>query len=274
MVNQGSNKDSYYDYILVRKFTDPEPSVTAGTESTPPSAGSFGFRKSITIDRTKISDGSCGTTISNFPMLFSVTDADLATTVNGGDVASYDAPSKDPRDIIFRALDDDTCGGPGTSPCTLDHEIEKYVDTSGEMVAWVRIPSVNTNAASSDTVVYIYYCNSDITSSTQNVSGVWDSNYVGVWHLDETSGDHADSTLSNNTGTPYGGVNQNGTAPMPLMQQMITWRRPPLTSAPRKPPLTSGSSRTGMAMTVKIIGSTSTNKRFMIGIRMRFIFRK
>jgi hypothetical protein len=211
VVNQGSNKDSYYDYILVRKFTDPEPSVTAGTESTPPSAGSFGFRKSITIDRTKISDGSCGTTISNFPMLFSVTDADLATTVNGGDVASYDAPSKDPRDIIFRALDDDTCGGLGTSPCTLDHEIEKYVDTSGEMVAWVRIPSVNTNAASSDTVVYIYYGNSDITSSTQNVSGVWDSNYVGVWHLDETSGDHADSTLSNNTGTPYGGVNQNGT---------------------------------------------------------------
>jgi hypothetical protein len=206
----GSPNDSYYDYILVRKFTDPEPSVTAGAESTPPAGGSFGFRKSITIDRTKIDDGSCGTTLSNFPMLFSVTDADLATIANDGDVASYDAPSNDPRDIIFRALDDDTCS-PGTAPCTLDHEIEKYVDTSGELVAWVRIPSVNTSTAITDTVIYIYYGNSEITSSTQNVNGVWDSNYVGVWHLEETSGDHADSTSSNNTGTPFGGVNQNGT---------------------------------------------------------------
>jgi hypothetical protein len=33
IVSEGSNKDSYYDYILVRKFTDPEPSVTAGAET-------------------------------------------------------------------------------------------------------------------------------------------------------------------------------------------------------------------------------------------------
>jgi hypothetical protein len=173
----------------------------------------FGFRKSITIDRTKI-PGTCGTTLPDFPMLFSVTDGDLATTAYGGDVASYDAPSNDPRDIIFRALDDDTCGGPGTAPCTLDHEIEKYVETSGELVAWVRIPSVNTNSASSNTVIYIYYGNSDVPSSTQNANGVWDTNYAGVWHLDETTGDHADSTSNNNTGTPYGGVNQNGTGQM------------------------------------------------------------
>jgi hypothetical protein len=149
--------------------------------------GPFKYRKQITIDRTKISDGSCGSTLSNFPMLFSVTDADLATTGNGGDVASYDAPSNDPRDIIFRALDDATCGGAGTAPCALDHEIEKYVDTSGELVAWVRIPSVNTNAASSDTVIYIYYGNAGITSSTQNVNGVWDYNYAGVWHMNGDS---------------------------------------------------------------------------------------
>jgi hypothetical protein len=163
--------------------------------------GPFGFRKSITIDRTKISDGSCGTTLTNFPMLFSVTDGDLATTTYGGDVASYDAPTNDPRDIIFRALDDDTCGGLGTAPCTLYHEIEKYDETTGELVAWVRVPSVNTSAASSDTVIYIYYGNSDVTTSTQNVNGVWDDNYLGVWHLKEdpsgTSPQMKDSNNSN-----------------------------------------------------------------------------
>ena len=53
-----------------------------------------------------------GRRVPNFPMLFSVTDGDLATTGSGGDVASYDAPSNDPRDIIFRALDDDTLRRP------------------------------------------------------------------------------------------------------------------------------------------------------------------
>jgi hypothetical protein len=179
--------------------------------SNPPEGGSFNFRKSITIDRTKISDGSCGTTLPDFPMLFSVTDGDLATTINGGDVASYDAPSNDPRDIIFRALDDDTCGGAGTAPCTLDHEIEKYVDTTGELVAWVRIPSVNTNAASSDTVIYIYYGNAGLTESTANPTGVWNdggNNYFkGVWHLKEASGGSGaikDSTSFVNHGTDIG----------------------------------------------------------------------
>ncbi|MGD8989249.1 MAG: DUF2341 domain-containing protein, partial [Syntrophobacterales bacterium] len=165
----------------------------------------FGFRKSITIDRTKISDGSCGTTLSNFPMLFSVTDGDLKTTANGGDVASYDAPSNDPRDIIFRALDDDTCS-PGTAPCGLYHEIEDYDPATGELVAWVNIPSVNTNAASSDTVIYIYYGNSDVTSSTQNANAVWDTNYAAVWHLSESPDDgvagHVDSTGNNTAATP------------------------------------------------------------------------
>jgi hypothetical protein len=178
--------------------------------SNPPAGGPFDFRKSITIDRTKI-PGACGTTLPDFPMLFSVTDGDLATTGNGGDVASYDAPSNDPRDIIFRALDDDTCGGPGTAPCTLDHEIEKYVDTTGELAAWVRIPSANTNSAGSDTVIYIYYGNAGLTESTANPTGVWNdggNNYFkGVWHLREASGGSGaikDSTSFVNHGTDSG----------------------------------------------------------------------
>jgi hypothetical protein len=160
----------------------------------------FGYRKPITIDRTKISDPSCAATLTNFPILYSVTDANLATIANGGNVAD---PEGD--DIVFRALDDATCA-PGSAPCGLDHEIEKYDPTTGELVAWVRIPTLNTNAAASDTVIYVYYGNSDVATSSQNVSGVWDANYAGVWHLDEAPANgvagHDDSTGNPNDGTP------------------------------------------------------------------------
>ncbi len=130
----------------------------------------FGFRKPITIDRSKLSDPSCAATLTNFPILYSVTDPDLRTTANGGNV-TYSTGA----DIIFR----------GSDLSGLDHEIEKYDETTGELIAWVRIPSLNTSAAASDTVIYIYYGNSDVASSTQNATAVWDSNYMGVWHLDE-----------------------------------------------------------------------------------------
>ena len=88
------------------------------------------------------------------------------------------------------------------------------------LAAWVRIPSVNTNAASSDTVIYVYYGNSDVPSSTQNANGVWDSDYVGVWHLSESPNDggagHVDSTGNNTAATPQnfqdgGGGSTNAT---------------------------------------------------------------
>ena len=151
----------------------------------------FGFRKPITIDRSKLSDPSCAATLTNFPILYKVIDLDLRSTANGGNVTDSAG-----TDIIFRASD---LSG-------LDHEIEKYDPTTGELIAWVRIPSLNTNAAASDTVIYIYYGNSDVATSTENVSAVWDVNYTGVWHLDESPANgvagHDDSNGNPNDGTP------------------------------------------------------------------------
>jgi len=67
---------------------------------------------------------------------------------------------------------------------------------AGELVAWVRVPSI-TNG----TVIYIYYGNGCITSPTENPTGVWNTNYKGVWHLKETSGTQYDSTQYGNNGT-------------------------------------------------------------------------
>jgi len=159
----------------------------------------FTYRKSITVRAGQVSTGPH----TNFPMLVSMTDLDLRTTANGGKVASYDAVTNDPRDIVFMALDDTTCGGAGTAPCRLNHEIEAYVQTTGQLVAWVRVPSINNG-----TVIYMYYGNGCMTASTQNPSGVWEANYRGVWHLSQnpvgTAPQMRDSTANTYHGTAFG----------------------------------------------------------------------
>ncbi len=168
-----------------------------------PDALAYDYHKSITIDRSRISDASCGATLTDYPMLFKVTDPDLAHTTSGGNVTDLDGD-----DIIFIARDTTTCGGPAS--CILDHEIERYVNTTGELVAWVRLPAVNTAAAASDTVIHVYYGDSTVTSPTENPAGVWNANFKGVYHLEEdvvdeaTGGIHDDSTSYGNDGTQFG----------------------------------------------------------------------
>ena len=140
-------------------------------------AHQFGFSKPITIDRSKISDGSCGATLTDFPMLFSSTDPDLRhTTQRGRRHRSSGATTSSSVARTRRPV-------AAAPPCTLDHEIEKYVNTTGELVAWVRIPSLNTSAAASDTVIYIHYGNSTVTSPTENPAGVWvaTTSACGTW---------------------------------------------------------------------------------------------
>jgi uncharacterized delta-60 repeat protein len=169
----------------------------------------YNFRKSITIDRTKISDPSCGASLLGYPMLFSLTDVDLAHTSSGGQVTDLGGD-----DIIFVGYDEVTCGGP--SSCTLAHEIERYDSATGELVAWVNVPHVNTDAASSNTVLYVYYGDNTVTSPTENPTAVWDVNYQSVWHLEEavideaTGGVHIDSTSNGNDGTQEGNAGLAG----------------------------------------------------------------
>jgi hypothetical protein len=150
--------------------------------ATQPCAIPFSYRRLITITDA-MTPASCGSNLSNFPVLVSVSgDASLNTLANGGHVQSTNG-----YDIIFRALDSSICTDSGNpAPCTLDHEIEKYNGTTGTLVAWVRIPTLPHG--SGDKTIYMYYGNSAITTPTANPTGVWDSSYVGVWHFSESSG--------------------------------------------------------------------------------------
>ena len=144
----------------------------------------WGFRKKLTIDYTKVSGGA---DLSNFPVLVSLSDIGLAKSQANG------------NDILFTS-------GDGTTK--LDHEIEKFTQSSGELVAWVRIPTLSYTA---NTIIYMYYGNSSVPSQ-QNKTGVWDANYVGVWHLSETSGNHLNSTMYIGLDSNSVTVTQQGTA--------------------------------------------------------------
>jgi hypothetical protein len=142
----------------------------------------FGHAQGITIGSDVVNGGPH----TNFPFLFSTTSPDLAHTSHGGKVTSESG-----YDIIFKGLDDDICGGSGRSPCTLSHEIQYYDPTIGQLIAWVKIPSL----ANGETF-YIYYGNSSITSSTEEATEVWDDHYIAVYHMEEATGDAKNSKSS------------------------------------------------------------------------------
>ncbi len=140
----------------------------------------FGFRKNITIDSTKVP-----TDLTNFPLLIDMKDA---PDIFGVTQASG-------KDIIFT----------DSSGTILDHEIELFDDDTYHLVAWVRIPSLSSSL---DTRISMYYGNETI-GTQQNPSGVWDNDYMAVYHLnDNPSSTIYDSTSNDNDGSSYGSVIQ------------------------------------------------------------------
>jgi RHS repeat-associated protein len=152
----------------------------------PPSqqCGSSGYssQRIIVIDHRKVPN----TDQVNFPFLFNTTDSNLATIASGGQVSSASG-----YDIIF-----------STDPnglSKLDHELEQYDPASGQVKAWVRIPTLSHNT---DTILYMFYGNPNITTSQENKNGVWDSDYTAVYHLANAGlADAVDSTAYANNGT-------------------------------------------------------------------------
>ena len=122
---------------------------------------------------------------SNFPVLISITgDSQIAARAASGD------------QIYF--TDD-------TGATVLSHELMSY--SSGSVSAWVKVPSLNTG-----TVIRIYY---GATRPSYTPAAVWNTNYKGVWHLEETgtgaAGEYVDSTSNNNDG--QGGNGAPGSTP-------------------------------------------------------------
>jgi len=139
----------------------------------------WGYRKEIVIDHEMV-DAS----LTNFPVLISLpSDVDLR-----------DDAQPDGDDIAFTDDGDNQ----------LAHEIEYFDGGTGELVCWVNVTSVSSTI---NTTLYMYYGNL-VCGNQENPSDVWDSDYLGVWHLNESSGTVYDSTSYDHDGSTQGGVTQ------------------------------------------------------------------
>ena len=165
-LNTGAITQTTFFRAVVSDATCTGNSTTATVNLLSGFIGGYNFRKQITIDKDQV----CGSTlISNFPVLISLTDADLATTANSGRVENINA-----YDVVFTSSDGNT---------VLDHEIEFYNETTGEYIAWVRVPSLDPI---NDTNIFINFGNTDITSDP-SVTTVWDGNFAAIYHFSENN---------------------------------------------------------------------------------------
>jgi len=134
------------------------------------------YRKQITIDCTQVAGD-----LENFTVLLSTTDPDLMKAQSDGD------------DILFM-------NGAGVAT-KLHHEIETFDASSGELVAWIYIPTLSS---SNNTVFYMYYGNPNSIDQTYPQK-TWDTNYILVYHMnDYTESMIKDITNNDNNGIKHG----------------------------------------------------------------------
>jgi hypothetical protein len=147
----------------------------------------WGYRRILTIDSDQVDAD-----LTNVPLLVSFTEPGIT---------SKSQPDGD--DITFVSYEDNST--------VFNHQLELFNATTGNCVAWVNVTHVS---ATTNTKLWMYYGNSDC-SSQEDPTQVWNSHYVGIWHLNESGSgsdyEFKDSTEHTNHGTG-GGPATNGDA--------------------------------------------------------------
>jgi autotransporter-associated beta strand protein len=135
----------------------------------PPPPGSFEYQMTLTFPGYT---GSAG--LTNIPLLVV-----LSPALPGFDYSQFATP--DGSDLRFRLV------GGGS---LLNHEIDTW-DPEGESRVWVQVPTLTTNTA-----ILMSWGNTALTNPPASLTNgaTWSQNYLGVWHLRETTGPHLDSS--------------------------------------------------------------------------------
>ena len=153
-------------------------------------SGVWGKRIEITVSNTNI-----GSDLTHFPLLLT-----LGTSVGTGadDVSAiFDELTSDANRLKIAVTD-------SSGDTEIKCEIEDWDDASESAHLWVAASGL-TLSSSGTTTLFIYYDagHADNTANVGDVASaageaVWDSDYVLVAHLSETTGTHLDSTSNDN----------------------------------------------------------------------------
>jgi hypothetical protein len=178
----GSSTSNQYSSASNVTTSTANQAALAQTSNWGSSFSSWRYRQNITFNNTAANLGVTPDTLTNFPLLVELT----ASNFNFSHAQSLG------QDIRFSASDGNT---------VLSYQIESWSSTNKLAYIWVNVPEID--ASTTIDSIYMYYGNSSATDA-QNKTGVWDSGYAGIWHLNETSGNNSDSTLNNNAGVVEG----------------------------------------------------------------------
>ncbi|MCL5667137.1 MAG: DUF2341 domain-containing protein [Patescibacteria group bacterium] len=146
---------------------------------------SWNYRQKLTVNHGQVAGN-----LSNFPVLVSLSSNDLKSTVNGGKVGKTDG-----TDIVFVSQDNKT---------KLFHELDSYNSSTGQLTAWVKLPSLSS---SNDTAFYVYYGNG-YASDQQDKAGVWDGDFRAVYHGNNLSDSKNSRSMSGSNGLASGKIGQ------------------------------------------------------------------
>lgn len=185
----GSNPVTY-TYTDTDSNADPIPASQVVTIGSGASGGQLCgcSRKAALV----IQNGQVASNLTNFPVLINkvtlpteMLDSDLAVSADsgGGDIC-FSSDSAGANRLAMEVV----TFTPASDPANAVVEI------------WVDVPAVSSSA---DTTIYVWYDNTGTNQPAADASygseAVWDANYKGVWHLDETSGNRSDSTSNTST---------------------------------------------------------------------------
>lgn len=154
-----------------------------------PAFASFSFYRTVTFS------GASGTE-SNYTVLVcansTLGNSNNCATVTGLNQSGAGAKVQNASgfDIVF--------GTTNTCTVKLNWEVEKYVASTGELIAWVKVSSL-----SSATTIYMCYDDASIMSFQGGSAGTaWDSSFKAVQHMgDGSTANLNDSTANANNGT-------------------------------------------------------------------------
>ena len=165
---------------------DDPPTANWSTASVALTEGQFGQQNSR-IQLT-FSNSSRSSNLIDFPVL---------VRLNGSRI-DYSKTNDDGSNIRFYDSDN-------TTP--LSYEIEKW-DETGESLVWVKVPQID---AGSDTDhIFMYYGNMSLTDA-QNPEDVWNSNYIGVYHMNSLVDGYTQDSSSLNKHAMNFGASSNTT---------------------------------------------------------------
>ncbi|MBQ6137023.1 MAG: DUF2341 domain-containing protein, partial [Kiritimatiellae bacterium] len=139
------------------------------------------YAKAVNVTVT----GYSGTPLANFPVLVK-----LSTEISGFSYSDFRLPNG--GDLRFT----DASGN------LIPHEVDTW-NPNGVSTVWVKVPTLEANAR----VIAFYGCD---TPARPLAEKVWDSDYVGVWHLGESalplresSGNSSDFAYQAGTGVGF-----------------------------------------------------------------------